>query len=436
MFKKGDTNFAFTPGKLTTLLDAQAGSSGKGAVASFICKHADNYQFACCTFSPQAGHTIVDDGKTYFYQTFNSCAYQHGQYEKLYLGPGCIIELPAFFREIEESSIPHEKIGISPIAGILLDQDGAFERGEVDLDGNPKKHSGTMKTGTTAHGAGVARARRTLRRPEARYARDVPELKQYLCDVPQEIMTRLERGQAGLLEVAQGFQLSYLLPEFFPHTTSRNCTVAAGFDDMMLPVIYAGNVILNYRTYPIRINSKKFICKKTGKHLTWPEVEEMKAENKRIWDQYTAEGRNQHAGDLCGPELPFRTIDSFSGPGYPDQEELTWEQITEISGSKTPIMEITSVTKLPRRIFTFSRQNLEQSIRHNRTGGRMILSINFMNYTDADLFGKPAKLTSTAALRVMSTAANDWLKANFGEHRDGVNIIGTGPDTDHKILIT
>ena len=64
------TNFFFNPGKLSFILDAGAGSSGKGVIGSYVCENADNFTFACNAFMPQAGHWVkTDNGKTYFYQT-------------------------------------------------------------------------------------------------------------------------------------------------------------------------------------------------------------------------------------------------------------------------------------------------------------------------------------------------------------------------------
>jgi adenylosuccinate synthase len=421
-FKLGDTNFAFQRGKLTCTLDASAGSSGKGKLGSFITHYADNWQFACCTFSPQAGHWVVlPDGRKFFYQTLNSCAYLADRYEKLYIGPGAIIELPALMRELQENKVPGHKLGISPVTAILQDIDGGFERGEVDFDGKElaKRHDGTMRAGTTAHGAGAARARRVLRRREAKYARDIPALTEYICDVPGEIMARLDRGQAGLLEVAQGFQLSYLLPEFFPYTTSRNCTVMAGLDDLMVPPIYAGPVILNMRTYPIRINSRKYIDKRTGRHLTWAEVE--------------------HADALAKEKQTpprYDVIESPSGPGYDDQEEITWADLTEWSGSPTPIMEITSVTKLPRRVFTFSRKNLEQAIQYNRTGHKVMLSLNFANYVDHQMTGRSGHHDWTQSPGSMTTAFAAWADKHFGARQDEIAFVGTGPGLDEQIIAT
>lgn len=404
-----DTSFAFKPGKLTIALDASAGSSGKGKIGSFVTEYANNWQFAVNTFMPQAGHwvrlaTPRSNGKEWFYQTFNSCAY-NPKYEAIYLAPGCVIELPALWREIEENKIPRNKIKISPLASILQDIDAKFEKGIVDFDGNPveKMHDGTMKKGTTAHGCGANRARRVLRRPEAKYARDIPELEQFMCDVPREIMKRLDSGQSGLLEIAQGFQLSYLLSEFFPYCTSRNCTTMAGMDDAMLPVHYAGNVIINCRTFPIRINNKKFIGK-DGKHLTWAEVQ---------------------AG------VEHTVYEGNSGPGYLDQEELTWEELTKRAGSPTPIMEITSVTKLPRRVFTFSKQNLHDAIQFNRANGEVFLSINFMNYVDADINGKCGVMKADD----LPQRTKAWLDEYIPPHKDMVRFVGTGANLEDQILI-
>lgn len=408
MHSKKDTSFVFDSGKLTVILDASAGSSGKGKIGSFITEHADNWDFCCNTFMPQAGHWIkLDDGREYFYQTLNSCTYQD-KYEKMYIGPGSTIELSALFREIEENNVPPHKLGISPVTSILQDIDASFERGEMDLDGNVlhDTHSGTMSKGSTCHGCGAAKARKILRRPNVVLARDIPELQEFLCDVPIEIMDRLDKGQSGLLEIAQGFQLSYLLSNMYPYCTSRNCTVSAGLDDMMLPPLYAGNVILNLRTYPIRINNKKYIGK-DGRHLTWDEVKN---------------------------GVPHEVKEFNSGPGYDDQEEMSWDELTKISGSPDQIMEMTSVTKLPRRVFSFSQNNLRQAIKYNKTGHNCYLSVNFMNYVDYNL-------TEKRNVCDVTYKAKSWLEDNIlpvqkENPSSVVAFLGTGARTDDMIQTT
>jgi hypothetical protein len=163
----------------------------------------------------------------------------------------------------------------------------------------------------------------------------------------------------------------------------------AGMDDMMLPVHYAGNVVINLRTYPIRINSNKYLDGE--RHMTWDEVQKFDREKK-----------------------PYQVVKYDSGPGYPDQEETTWDEVTKASGSKTPIMEITSVTKLPRRVFTFSKQNLKQTIEYNRGNGWTFLSVNFVNYLDSDMTGRRGMthLDNTND-KLITQKVKDWLYENI-----------------------
>lgn len=406
------TNEFFIPGKLSVILDGGAGSSGKGKIGSYVVKHATNVQFVCNTFMPQASHTIVEDGKTYVYKQLNSCAHNHTKFEKMYIGHGSVIDVAALLKEIEMTGLPKEKLGIDPLATVLQGIDTDFEKGESDFDGDVsrsttgavKKHDGTIKYGSTCSGVGAARARKILRRPNIKVARDIPELQPYLCNVSEEIMQRLDKGQSGLLEIAQGFQLSYGLAQFYPHCTSRNCTVAAGFDDMMLPVNYIGNVLLNFRTFPIRIHSYKYIGK-DGKHLTWDEVQ--------------------------SGNVPHDKIDSHSGEFYPDQTELTWEQVTTNADAPKLIMETTTLTKLPRRVATFSRTNLEESIRYNQTPHKVFISLNFVNYVSWDMY----RITDSIDVKVR-TFIDENIMPSMGKFKNvSLKYLGTSEETDDTIVL-
>jgi adenylosuccinate synthase len=220
-------------------------------------------------------------------------------------------------------------------------------------------------------------------------------------------MDRLDKGQKGILEVAQGFPLS-LNYKFHPACTNRNVTVSAALDGMFIPPIYAGNVILNYRTFPIRISSFKYIGD-NGKFLTWAEVEEYNKLNKKY---------EIYKGD--------------SGGWYEDQKEVDWDYITKISGSVNKIMEITSVTKLPRRVATFSKIGFDDSIRYNRTGHDVFVSINFMNYVDGSIAGIRGnqKLTDK-----VSEWLNEYVYPISNKYGAKVAFIGTGAKTDDKIQL-
>ena len=423
-----DTNFLFSRGKLAVALDGGAGSSGKGKLGSFICEHSDNWTFACNTFMPQAGHTVqLDGGRQFFYQTLNSCAYMPERYEKLYIGPGATIELKAFWKEVEANGVPHNKLGISPLTSILLNTDRDYEHGVCDIDGvpitNPIAGGPLVSSGSTRHGCGANRARRVLRHKQAKYARDMPELQEFLCDVPGEIMKRLDEGQAGLFEIAQGFQLSFLLPHMFPHTTSRNCSIAAGLDDLMVPPYYVGNLVLNFRTYPIRIHDKVYEDKATRTPLTWEQVTE------RAWAHGTKCDLTKELLDSVGIDM----IDMASGPPYADQHELTIAELNARIGAEDVISELTSVTKLPRRFFTFSRQNLDEALRHNQINGDVYLALNFANYVDHALTG----FRGTSLEDVPSASPlHDWLSQNMAGYEHKLKFIGTGASTDDMIQLT
>jgi len=396
-------NYLFNPGKITTIMDGSFGSSGKGSLGSFIAEHSDRWSFCCNTFMPQAGHWVkLDDGREFFYQTLNSCAYLHHKFDKMYIAPASVIELDAFWREMKENNVPYEKVGISPVATILVPEDGAFERGEMDLDGNvipvdPNK--GTSKKGSTCHGCGAAVAKKVLRKKNVVYAGDVPELKQVMCDVSGEIMERLRKGESGFGELAQGYPLSLNHPLFKGYTTSRNVTTAQFYADLFVPVKYAGPVIINFRSYPIRINSNKYIGE-DGKHLGWDDVE---------------------AG------VPHKVYEGDSGSFYPDSQELDWDTVTKISGSPDKIFECTSVTRLPRRVATFSNINLVDALEHNETEAGVYISLSFADYVDH-------KVKGVRDLDNMTEKTWDWIKQHIGLSNANLMFIGTGPLTEDFVV--
>ena len=218
-------------------------------------------------------------------------------------------------------------------------------------------------------------------------------------------MARLDRGQSGLLEVAQGFGLS-LLGDFYPHCTSRNCTVAAGFDDMMLPLRYVGPVVLSARTFPTRVGNLRYVAP-DGSHIAWR----------------AAMSGVQHEEMRCD-----------SGGGYADQGETTWARIQEDAGIEVPLTEET-LRDMPRRVFTFSKQGLAAAIRHNDTGQGMWLSVNFGNYVDGAMAGRRGEYVVGAAPKL-----DEWLRENVrGMTSNGkdvhLRLVGTGARTDDMLHV-
>jgi hypothetical protein len=464
-------NDFFIPGKISLVTDSSFGSSSKGIVASYIAKNSNNYTFVCNNFMPQASHTVIEpDGKTYIYKQLNSNAHRHEEFEKLYIGQGSVIDLEVLLEEIKMVGIPDEKIGIAPNCVILQKIDTDYEKGIVHFDGSEKENKSLqMKFGSTVSGVGAARARKILRDKNVLLARDVPELSKYICNVSNEIIKRLKNGESGLGEIPQGWALSYGLDQFYPHSTSRNCNVAAFFDDMMVSPAYLGNVMLVQRTFPIRINSKKYISKKESiDQLSFGELpKEFQDEYKKskdisviekffeertiyknrlysyfLYPEPTKDGQiyimisskpdvHLYWDEIERGNIPYDIIDSDSGHVYPDQKEITWEELTQKSGSPNKIFEQTTLTRLPRRVFTYSKQNLIDSIDGNMTNHKIFIAVNFANYVDWEMWKNKEFLTEKFT---------KWLKENIISTISGYNnvelkMIGVSPLVDDFIIL-
>lgn len=352
----------FKPGKITVCLDGGAGSSAKGSRGANIWKYykEKHTKFVVNTFMENAAHTITTEDKEYIYQCLSSISML--DYEKQYIGPGAVFAEKTILKEIADHKLTSEKLGIHPNVAIVTQIDVDYEKGLVDFEGNKKvEHSSAnLKIGSTLHGVGAARARRVLRRPDAVIAKMVPTLNPFICNTHEEILGRLQNGESSLGEIAQGWQLS-LFSEFWPKVTSRNCSVPAFLDDTLLPMTVVGPVVVNFRTFPIRVNNNKYIRISDGKILTWDEFNST-------------------------PESDRKIIKGDSGGCYQDQQEITWDDVSRECGEK--IFECTSLTKLPRRCYSFSTLNMIKSLIYNNSGDDVYISVNFMNYVDASVKGK------------------------------------------------
>ncbi|MEM3000636.1 MAG: hypothetical protein QXP41_00390 [Candidatus Nitrosocaldus sp.] len=397
-------------------MDGGAGSSAKGLRAAYIWKHCKEQHstFAVNTFMSNAAHTIThSNGQEVVHQCLSSIT-TVGDYKRQYVSPGCAFSKEEMLGEIEKYGVTPNHLGIHPNAVVVTQKDIDYERGIVDFEGNPRndKNSPNLRIGSTLHGVGAARARRILRRQDSLLVRDVPEFMQFMCNTNNEIVDRLCDGESGLGEIAQGYQLS-LYSNFWPKTTSRNCSVAAFLDDALLPIWVAGPIVINFRTFPIRVNNNKYVRKSDGKILTWDEFNNTPNDDREI-------------------------IYGDSGGCYPDQRELTWDDISEMAGER--IFECTSLTKLPRRVFTFSQLNMMEALKFNNTGDDVYISINFMNYVDMTVKEKRS-LSEVLTNKVIAWLKNNVLTDKMRKFNRIYNIrlagmfIGTGRHIDDSVFV-
>lgn len=204
---------------------------------------------------------------------------------------------------------------VHPYTSILIQED-------IDASMMTGRYiAGTMK------GTGHAMARKMLRLEGTQLAKDVLP-KTMIADTCALVRDSVRRGGKVLFEMSQGFDLSLNHGYYYPYCTGRDITVGAALNSCGVSHKYVGSVIGSMRTFPIRV------------------------------------------GNVTG---------GWSGPHYPDQHELTWKDITEVSMSPVPLSEITTITKRVRRVFTFSAIQTKRFIEVNSPDW---IFLNFVQYLD------------------------------------------------------
>lgn len=314
------------------IFDLQFGSTGKGLLAGYLAEEL-RPDTVMTAWGPNAGHTYIDDKGRKFVHRMLANGVVSPALKRVLIGPGSVIDLDCLEKEIYSCRdlLDGVHIVIHPQAVVLNDKHSATE-------------SVNVKIGSTMKGTGAAvidRIKRDLDNPVTAYYK-VPEAWLYrvwnvsgakvtVCKATYDDAVR--KSDLMQIEGAQGYSLS-LYHGFYPYTTSRDVTPSQVCADVALPFSIKPLVYGTLRTFPIRVAN-----------------------------------RYNSKGGMIGT----------SGPGYPDQRELTWDEV-----GIPP--ELTTVTKLPRRIFSFSSMQFLESLNLCCPD---FLFLNFMNYlssSEQDLF--------------------------------------------------
>lgn len=191
------------------------------------------------------------------------------------------------------------------------------------------------KIGSTKKGVGAAAIQRIRRDPEdlntiLHWCKDNPDdplaayVEPMVARTVQEFNYFMDEAEIVQIEGAQGYSLS-MYHGAYPYTTSRDVSALQIMADCGVPAWWNVQIIGTARTFPIRVAN-----------------------------------RFDEKGNMAG----------WSGPCYADQQELGWSDL----GLKP---ELTTVTKLPRRIFSWSDAQFTEALRQN---GCDEVFVNFMNY--------------------------------------------------------
>lgn len=198
-------------GKVNLVLDGQIGSTGKGKIGGYICLH-DKPEWAACVYSPNAGHTFVDDdGKAVLVKQIPQGVVNPST--RLIIGPDSAINLDVLKKEIEEHQLTNSRLFISDRALIITNEDIEWEKDNL------------ARIASTFQGVGAAKARKVRRDSGVVLTRDIEWLKPFLCDTTALIHKRLAAGDTVFMEGHQGSGLDINHGIEYPYCLHGNTMV-------------------------------------------------------------------------------------------------------------------------------------------------------------------------------------------------------------------
>lgn len=314
------------PGKASFLVGGQWGSEGKGAAAAFTALNCGDFDIVTTNAGAQAGHTSTHDGVTKV--VFHLPTYSLYQPVLTYLNAGSIIDPVGLLCELEDNpQVVRNGFAIHPNAAIIT---------QSCRDAEMRDDSAQTKIASTRKGVGEALSRKVLRSGATAGMREPTSLghkrlRDYVRRI--DLNDRMRIGLSVLAEVPQGHSLSLDGP-FYPHTTSRNCTVMQAMSDAGIHPEFYHTSMMVIRTFPIRVGN-------ITKEMVHPV-----------------------------DDIGITGLVGYSGGHFPDQRETSWAELGVAA-------EITTVTKRVRRVFTFSQQQVAEAIAQTRPS---VIYLTFCDY--------------------------------------------------------
>lgn len=313
--------------RVVAVVDLQYGSTGKGQIAGSIA-HAWKPDTVVTAWGPNAGHTFRN-GELQLVSRMLATSAIVPSVERILIGPGSVLDMALLAKEIEDRGIKHlggKLLIVHPQTPVWTDSDAVHESQHL------------LRVGSTMKGTAECHVRKIRREDGVTAGQCFGEVLDtvgraaYGAGMGMLVSSRhydkaVDDSGCMIVEGAQGFSLGYHT-DFYPYCTGRDVSTAQLFADCRLPWGRGRvHVVGVCRTFPIRVANRY---------------------DHRTKTQYT------------------------SGGCYPDQEEIEWASI-----GKEP--ELTTVTQLPRRLFTFSHEQIQQAVRMCNPDS---LAVTFLDYLD------------------------------------------------------
>ncbi len=222
----------------SVIVGAFWGDEGKGKIISYLALK-DNLDFCVRTGSVNAAHTVWYEGRKFALHMVPAAFIN--QHTRLLIAAGSNVDVKTFFDEITLTQVDPKRLGIDQNASII-------EQKHCEQDRASAVNKGI---GTTGRGVGPAieeRVRRT-----AKLAKDIPDLKPFVCDQIMEVNDGLDAGKSVLLEGTQGFMLSLFLGGGYPYVTGRDTGASAIASEAGVGPTRVDEVIIVYKSFITRV---------------------------------------------------------------------------------------------------------------------------------------------------------------------------------------
>lgn len=347
----------------------QFGSEGKGQIAGLIA-HKWRPVAAVCANHPNAGHTFYDDLNNKFVHRILPIGAAAPSVEYVCIGPGAVIDMDALEAELKHlialKRWGNKELIIHPNAAILLPQHAEAEKRLVGI-------GSTMKGSMEAVYHKMRREKTAANTVGACWFAVGGRIEELVSvSISAADYDAAVDSRKVLIEGAQGFSLG-IHERFYPYCTSRDVSTAQVLADCRIPVRReALHVVGVVRSFPIRVAN-----------------------------------RFDSQGNMIGT----------SGGCYDDQHEIEWNTI-----GRQP--ELTTVTRLPRRLFSFSYDQLRAADRVIQPDTIALTFCDYLIHDDGSEGNGPRKVIPDVvrnwAYKVQSVSASGgWVRLySFGPRYD------------------
>lgn len=313
--------------KVDMIVDLQFGSTGKGLIAGYLAEK-NEYEAVVTANMPNAGHTYINaEGRQWMHKVLpNGLVSPKCKY--VMIGAGAVFDPDRLWDELQMSADFIDWINVPTLESKGRQVQLIIHPNAVVLCSRHKElETQTLsKISSTMQGSMAALVEKMQRNAD-NDSRAANYKDKWFGGAVVDVATWqgiLMGVDSILAEGAQGYSLG-LNNQFWPHCTSRDCTPARFLADMGIPVKMLRKVIGTARVHPIRVGN---------------------------------------------------TPDGYSGDVYPDQKEISFADIGQD-------VELTTVTKRPRRIFTYSRLQMQRALFECAPDE---VFLNFCNYDEEESF--------------------------------------------------